>query len=82
MIYLCKIRFSENIINSEPAPIMKASRVAVVQAKPFLFDEEGILYADIDPEEIVKGRYEIDVAGHYNRPDIFSSRVNLPDENQ
>jgi len=46
-----------------------------------LFDGEGILYAEIDPEEIVKGRYELDVAGHYNRPDIFSFRVNLPDEN-
>ena len=32
-------------------------------------------------EKEVKSRYELDVAGHYNRPDIFSFRVNLPDEN-
>jgi len=44
-----------------------------------LFDREGILYADIDLEEVVKGKYELDAAGHYNRPDVFSFRVNLPE---
>ncbi|MFC2113119.1 carbon-nitrogen hydrolase family protein, partial [Bacteroidota bacterium] len=44
-----------------------------------LFDQEGILYADIDLEEVIKGRYEMDAAGHYNRPDVFSFKVNLPD---
>jgi len=47
-----------------------------------IVEKEGILYADIDPEEIVKGRYELDVAGHYYRPDIFSFRINLPGKNQ
>jgi nitrilase len=44
-----------------------------------LFNEEGILYADIDMEEVVRGKYEFDPAGHYNRPDVFSFRVNKPD---
>jgi nitrilase len=43
-----------------------------------LYDEEGILYAEIDLEEVVKGRFELDVAGHYNRPDVFGFRLNLP----
>jgi hypothetical protein len=34
------------------------------------------LYAELDLEEVVRGKYEFDVAGHYNRPDIFTFRVN------
>ena len=41
-----------------------------------IFNEEGILYADLDLEEVTMGKYEFDVAGHYNRPDVFSFRVN------
>ena len=44
-----------------------------------LFNKEGILYADIDLEEVVKGKYEFDVSGHYNRPDVFSFKINLPE---
>jgi nitrilase len=36
---------------------------------------EGILLADIDLNEITKGKFDLDVAGHYNRPDIFSLRI-------
>lgn len=38
---------------------------------------ETILYADIDPADIVRGKYDFDVAGHYARPDIFSLSVNV-----
>jgi len=31
-----------------------------------------ILSAEIDPAEIVRGKFDLDVAGHYARPDIFS----------
>jgi nitrilase len=41
-----------------------------------LHDKEGTLFVDIDLEEIVKGKFELDVAGHYNRPDVFSFSVN------
>ena len=44
-----------------------------------LFDREGILYADIDPDEIIRGKYELDAAGHYNRPDVFRFSVNRGD---
>jgi len=33
--------------------------------------EEGILYADVDPDQLVGPRWQLDVAGHYARPDIF-----------
>ena len=36
-----------------------------------LWDAEGILYADLDMGEVVRGRFDFDVTGHYARPDIF-----------
>jgi nitrilase len=41
-----------------------------------LFDREGILYADLDFDEIVKSRLDLDVVGHYGRGDVFSLYVN------
>jgi nitrilase len=41
-----------------------------------LLNAEGILYADLDLKEVIKGKYEFDVAGHYNRPDVFAFHVN------
>ncbi len=41
-----------------------------------LYGEEGILYADLDMGEVVRGRLDFDVAGHYARPDVFELRVN------
>lgn len=34
--------------------------------------EEGILYADIDLQQIIKAKRMFDVVGHYSRPDVFS----------
>jgi nitrilase len=41
-----------------------------------LWDEEGILVAQLDPNDIVKGKLDFDVVGHYARPDIFQLQVN------
>jgi nitrilase len=40
------------------------------------FGEETILTADLDLDEITRGKYDLDVVGHYARPDIFDLRVN------
>jgi nitrilase len=40
-----------------------------------VFDEEAILCADLDLEEIARGKYDFDVAGHYARPDVFQLSV-------
>lgn len=41
-----------------------------------LLDREGILIADLDRREIVRGKFDFDVVGHYARPDVFSLTVN------
>ena len=35
-----------------------------------------IIYAEINLDEIIKGKYDFDVIGHYSRPDIFELKVN------
>jgi hypothetical protein len=37
--------------------------------------QEGVLAATIDLDDIVRARYDLDVAGHYARPDVFSLHV-------
>jgi len=41
-----------------------------------LYDEEGILYANLDLDEITRAKVDFDVVGHYARPDIFQLIVN------
>lgn len=36
-----------------------------------LYGEEGLLVADLDLGEVVRGRQLLDVVGHYSRPDVF-----------
>lgn len=36
--------------------------------------EEGILYADVAPEQLIGPRWQLDTAGHYARPDVFELR--------
>jgi nitrilase len=40
------------------------------------YDGEGILVADINLDEIAEGKYDLDVVGHYARPDVFRLSVN------
>ncbi|MEO0471181.1 MAG: carbon-nitrogen hydrolase family protein [Bacteroidota bacterium] len=36
-----------------------------------LFDQEGIIYADLDMNLVQEARLDLDVSGHYDRPDLF-----------
>ena len=40
------------------------------------YEGECILTADIDIGEIAEGKFDLDVAGHYARPDVFRLEVN------
>jgi nitrilase len=51
------------------------SPLGEVMAGP-LYDQPGIVTADIDLDQIVQGKFDLDVVGHYARPDIFRLEVN------
>jgi nitrilase len=40
-----------------------------------LYDDEGILYADLDPSALLAERQRFDPVGHYNRPDVLQLTV-------
>jgi nitrilase len=40
-----------------------------------LYDEEGILHAELDPARLWEERQRFDPAGHYHRPDVFRLAV-------
>ena len=41
-----------------------------------LLNKEGLITAQINMDDIARSRYDLDVIGHYARPDIFELRVN------
>jgi nitrilase len=40
-----------------------------------LYDQEGILYVELDLAEVVQSKLDFDVVGHYARPDLFQLLV-------
>jgi nitrilase len=40
------------------------------------YGSETILVADLDRNEIAEGKFDLDVTGHYARPDVFKLTVN------
>lgn len=64
----------------EDKPLIRGGSVILspmgeVLAGP-LYNEEGLIYARIDLDDIVRARYDMDPTGHYSRPDIFELSVN------
>ena len=51
------------------------SPMGEVLAEP-VFGKEAIVIADLDMNDIVRGKYDLDVTGHYARPDVFRLTVN------
>lgn len=67
-------------LGSQPEDMCRGGSVIVsplgkVLAGP-LYDQEGILCADLDMAEIARGKYDLDVTGHYARPDVFKLVIN------
>jgi nitrilase len=70
-----------NHISEEPDAILMRGGSAIID--PFggvlvgpCFDEEKILHADLDLDDIARAKYDFDVVGHYARPDVFQLTVN------
>lgn len=70
----------ESALGDEPDRVMMRGGSAIicpmgrVLAGPD-FSGETILYAEIDPDEVIRAKYDFDVTGHYARPDVFSLTV-------
>ena len=52
------------------------SPMGEVLAAP-VFNQETIVTAEIDLDEITRGKFDLDIAGHYSRPDVFNLSVNI-----
>jgi len=63
----------------EDKPLIRGGSVIMspmgeVLAGP-LYNREGLVFAEIDLDDIIKARYDMDPVGHYSRPDIFKLSV-------
>lgn len=71
----------ESSYGGDPAAVLIRGGSCIVN--PFgellagpVYEEEAVLTADLDLQEIVRGKYDLDVTGHYGRPDVFDLKVN------
>lgn len=69
-----------NVLADDPAEVlmrggsMIVSPLGQVLAGPD-FTGETILCAELDLDDVARGKFDFDVTGHYSRPDVFSLRV-------
>ncbi|QJB69941.1 carbon-nitrogen hydrolase family protein [Parasphingorhabdus halotolerans] len=45
-----------------------------------VFGEEAILTAEVDLNDRMRGKFDMDVAGHYARPDVFELKANIGEQ--
>lgn len=70
----------ESALGDDPGTVMMRGGSAIigplgkVLAGPD-FSGETILFARIDPAEVMQAKYDFDVTGHYARPDVFQLTV-------
>jgi nitrilase len=67
-------------LDLEPTTIMTRGGSVIVGPQGDIlagphFDGETVLIADLDLAETVRGKFDLDVAGHYARPDLFRLTV-------
>ena len=70
-----------NGLSDDPDAILMRGGSAIID--PFgrvlagpCFDQETILHAELDLDEVTRGKYDFDAVGHYSRPDVFQLKVN------
>ncbi|MEM7659000.1 MAG: carbon-nitrogen hydrolase family protein [Bacteroidota bacterium] len=66
-------------LSEHPEPFCRGGSVIYspmgdVLAGP-LWDQEGILFAELDPDLLIRSKLDFDPVGHYARPDVFEFRV-------
>jgi nitrilase len=74
MVEDCAASDADRAFLADPATTGGACIVAptgTIIAGPLPGDQEGIVYAEVDLDDCVRGRILHDVAGHYNRSDVY-----------
>ncbi len=81
--YATRARFPDNyecVQGDNPDTVMIRGGSCIVD--PFgkilagpIYDRDAIITADLDTDLITRGKYDLDVVGHYARPDIFTLSV-------
>ncbi|MBL9074007.1 carbon-nitrogen hydrolase family protein [Tabrizicola sp.] len=66
----------ESALGDEPDRVMMRGGSAIVSPMGRVlagpdFNGETVLYAEIDPDEVMRAKFDFDVTGHYARPDVF-----------
>jgi nitrilase len=61
----------EDVVSTGGSCIIGLGQVLAGPAR----DGEEILFADLDLDEIARGKFDFDVVGHYARPDVFRLHV-------
>lgn len=81
--YLTRADYPQDIADMLPAgvadPIIRGGSVIVNPQGQLLAGPdrsgEGVLTADLNLDEVIEGKFDLDVVGHYSRPDLFRSSV-------
>ena len=65
----------------EPSTVMSRGGSCIVNPMGEIvagpdYDGEAILTADLDLGDVIRGKFDFDVVGHYARPDVFRLEVN------
>lgn len=66
----------ESALGDEPDRVMMRGGSAIISPMGKVlagpdFSGETILYAQIDPSDVMRAKFDFDVTGHYARPDVF-----------
>ena len=85
--YMTKDMYSSELVTGEelaaqPEVLCRGGSAIVSPMGEYLagplFDQEGVLLAELDLAEVIRGKFDLDVVGHYARPDVFQLIVNEP----
>jgi nitrilase len=72
---LSAVQYTESSLGGIRGGSLIVGPLGTVIAGP-CYGTETVLRAEIDPGEVAEGKFDLDVAGHYARPDVFRLEVN------
>ena len=83
--FMTKSMYPADLIEAEnlsslPEIICRGGSVIISPSGEYLagpsFNKEEIIHAELDLTELIRGKFDLDVTGHYARPDVFQLTVN------